>query len=208
MTISSSNSHASSNVDTSTSSALETAVVGFDNLPNSRLVFDQPTIRKAIDRLAVQLNVELRGANPVFLAVLHGGLPFAGELLMRFQGGCDLGYVHVGRYGSDTSGGALRWHVEPTVELTDRIVVFLDDVLDKGETLAALRARAGELGAREVRAAVLVRKVVADCVSQAEYVALEAPDLFLFGYGMDIDGQWRNLPEIRACLPGTAEVGK
>ena len=172
--------------------------VGFDNMPNSTLVFDQAAITKAVDRLAVQVNVELRNTNPVFLSVLHGGLPFTSDLLMRFQGGCDLGYVHVGRYGSQTHGGELKWLVEPSADLTDRVVVFVEDVLDKGETLEALRTRALELGAKEVRAAVLVRKAVAHCVSHAEYIALEAPDLFLFGYGMDIDGQWRNLPEIRA----------
>lgn len=178
----------------------DSAVVGFDNLPPSRLIFDQAAITRATDQLAVQLNVELHGLNPVFLSVLHGGLPFTSDLLMRFQGPCDLGYVHVGRYGSATNGGALTWHVEPTVELTGRVVLYVDDVLDKGDTLAALRERALALGAKEVRAAVLVRKAVAHCISHAEYIALEAPDLFLFGYGMDIDGQLRNLPQIRAVL--------
>ena len=192
MTTSSSNSLVSSSSDS--------AAIGFDNMPNSSLVFDQASIRHAVDQLAVRLNVELRGTNPVFLSVLHGGLPFTGDLLMRFQGDCDLGCVHVGRYGSETQGGELTWHMQPSADLTDRLVVFVDDVLDKGETMAALRSRALELGAAEVRAAVLVRKAVEHCVSEAEYIALEAPDLFLFGYGMDIDGKWRNLPQIRAFL--------
>ena len=169
-------------------------------MPNSSLVFDQAAINHAVDQLAVRLNVELRDTNPVFLSVLHGGLPFTSDLVMRFQGSCDLGCVHVGRYGAQTHGGELTWHMEPSADLTDRLVVFVDDVLDKGETMAALRKRASELGAREVRAAVLVRKAVEHCVSTAEYIALEAPDQFLFGYGMDIDGKWRNLPEIRAFL--------
>lgn len=169
-------------------------------MPNSSLVFDKAAITRAVDQLAVQLNVELKDTNPVFLSVLHGGLPFTGDLMMRFQGDCDLGCVHVGRYGANTHGGELTWHMQPSADVAGRLVVFIDDVLDKGETLAALRARALELGAREVRAAVLVRKAIDNCVSEAEYIALEAPDLFLFGYGMDIDGKWRNLPEIRACL--------
>jgi len=82
-------------------------------MPNSSLVFDQAAIRHAVDQLAVQLNVELRGTNPVFLSVLHGGLPFTGDLVMRFQGDCDLGCVHVGRYGSETKGGELTWHMQP-----------------------------------------------------------------------------------------------
>ena len=89
-------------------------------------------------------------------------------------------------------------HVQPTADLKGRTVVYVDDVLDRGETLAALRARAEELGAKQVLAAVLVRKEVDNCVSHADYIALESPNLFLFGRGMDIEGQWRNLPEIRA----------
>ena len=167
-------------------------------VPPSEVVFDAATVEHAIDQLAVQLNADLQDANPVFLAVMHGGLPIAADLLMRFNGPCDLAYVHVGRYGHGTSGGELKWFVEPTTDLTGRLVLYVDDVLDRGETLAALRQRATELGAAEVRAAVLVRKAVADCVSHAEYIALESPNLFLFGRGMDLDGQWRNLPEIRA----------
>ena len=193
-------SNSNSLVSSRASSREPVQAVGFDNMPDSTLVFDKASIVRAIDRLAVQMNAELHNTNPVFLSVLHGGLPFSGDLLMRFQGGCDLGCVHVGRYGAQTTGGELAWHMQPSADLTDRLVVFVDDVLDKGETLAALRARALELGAKEVRAAVLVRKAVEHCISQAEYIALEAPDLFLFGYGMDIDGQWRNLPEIRAII--------
>ena len=187
MTTSSSNSPASSNQPSLP-----------PGLPTSTVVFDRATVKRAIDRLAVQINVDLRDQNPVFLAVMHGGLPFTADLLMRFSAQCDLAYVHVGRYGHGKEGGELRWRVEPTADLTGRTVVFVDDVLDRGETLAALRTRARELGAASVLAAVLVRKAVDSCASHAEYIALESPNLFLFGYGMDLDDKWRNLPEIRA----------
>ncbi len=185
-------------LDSSKSSASSPKSPGLTSLPASDVVFDKATVEKAIDQLAVRLNVDLHNANPIFVAVLHGGLPFTADLMMRFQGCCELAYVHVGRYGHGTTGGELTWHVEPTADLTGRTVVYVDDVLDRGETLAALRTRAQELGAKQVLAAVLVRKAVDDCASHADYIALESPNLFLFGHGMDIDGQWRNLPEIRA----------
>lgn len=193
MTTSSSNS-----LDSSKPSARSPQSPGLTSLPASDVVFDKATVEKAIDQLAVKLNVDLHNLNPIFVAVLHGGLPFTADLMMRFQGCCELAYVHVGRYGHGTTGGELAWHVEPTADLTGRTVVYVDDVLDRGETLAALRKRAQELGAKQVLAAVLVRKAVDDCASHADYIALESPNLFLFGRGMDIDGQWRNLPEIRA----------
>lgn len=193
MTTSSSNS-----LDTSKFAPHAPASPGLTELPESTVVFDKDRVEKAIDQLAVRLNVDLHHQNPVFISVLHGGLPFTSDLVMRFQGCCELAYVHVGRYGHGTDGGELVWHVEPTADLRDRVVVYIDDVLDRGETLQALRKRAEELGARKVLAAVLVRKAVAQCSSHAEYIALESPNLFLFGRGMDIEGQWRNLPEIRA----------
>jgi len=195
MTTSSSNS-----LDTSKFIPSGPASPGLTTLPDSQIVFDKATVEKAIDQLAVKLNVDLHNRNPVFVSVLHGGLPFTSDLVMRFQGCCELAYVHVGRYGHGTAGGELVWHVEPTADLRDRVVVFVDDVLDRGETLLALRQRAEQLGAAKVLAAVLVRKAVDNCASQAEYIALESPDLFLFGRGMDIEGQWRNLPEIRAIV--------
>lgn len=195
MTISSSNS-----LDSSNPAPAASPGPGLTELPVSEIVFDKATIEKAIDQLAVRLNVDLHNLNPVFVSVLHGGLPFTADLLMRFQGCCELAYVHVGRYGHGKAGGELVWHVQPTADLSGRTVVYVDDVLDRGETLAALRARAEELGAKQVLAAVLVRKEVDNCVSHADYIALESPNLFLFGRGMDIEGQWRNLPEIRAVF--------
>lgn len=171
---------------------------GAPGLPVSQVLFDAATVEQAVNRLAVRINVELRDANPVFVAVMHGGLPFASELFMRFSGRCELACVYAERQGRKTSDTSWRWHLDPSADLTDRTLLLVSDVLDGGETLAALRARAMELGAADIRAAVLVRKASARCLGHADYIALESPNQFLFGYGMALDNNWRNLREIRA----------
>ncbi|MFU8817593.1 MAG: hypoxanthine-guanine phosphoribosyltransferase, partial [Pseudomonadales bacterium] len=145
--------------------------------------------------------------NPWLLTVMHGALPFAGALIMRLNFPLELGYLHVGRYHHATQGGALNWHATPSYDLRDRTVVLVDDVLDRGVTLAALVGWAQAAGAREVLTAVLVDKQVDDSRPvTADYAALLLPDRYLFGWGMDYQGYWRNLPAIYA-LPADQEGG-
>ena len=162
-------------------------------------------VQQAIDRVSVRLALSLAAENPLLLAVLHGGLPFAGELLKRLAFPLELGYVHVSRYGDATRGGTLRWHSRPDYPMEGRTVLLVDDIFDRGETLAALRSWAIEQGARRVVTAVLVDKVVdVQRPLQVDFAALSCPDRYLFGCGMDYRGYWRNLPSIYA-LPESME---
>jgi hypoxanthine phosphoribosyltransferase len=160
-------------------------------------LFSADTVLAAIDRLSVRLTVSLAEENPVLLCVLNGGLPFTAALMQRLQFPLELSYVHVGRYGDATRGGELRWHARPGIPLNGRHVVLLDDIADEGVTLAALEAWCRDEGATEVTAAVLLDKK-ARGGKRAAFSALECPDRYVFGWGMDFEGYWRNLPEIYA----------
>jgi hypoxanthine phosphoribosyltransferase len=174
-------------------------------LARSMVLVDRGAVARAIDQVAVRVAIDLLDHNPLVLAVMHGGLPFTAALIERLRCPLELGYLHVGRYGDRTRGSALRWHAVPEYALRDRSVLICDDVLDRGETLAALVDWAHGAGAREVRSAVLVEKNIdAPKPVAATYVALNCPDRYLFGCGMDYQGYWRNLPEIRA-LPEDLE---
>lgn len=171
----------------------------------AEVLVDTDAVRRAIDRVSIRVSLDLQAANPLLLVVMHGGLPFAGELIRRLAFPLEYGYLHVGRYGTATRGGELRWHAQPSYDLTGRTVLLVDDVLDRGTTLAALRewARAG--GAGQVLTAVLVDKRSTGArTEQADYAALVCPDRYLFGCGMDYQGYWRNLPAIYA-LPDDLE---
>src|SRR5690606_28513973 len=148
------------------------------------------------------LALDLADANPLLLTVMHGALPFAGALLPRLAFPLEVGYLHVGRYRDATTGGRLVWHARPDYPMRGRTVLLVDDVLDRGETLAELVRWVREAGAGTVLSAVLVAKRIDEARPvEADYVALECPDRYLFGCGMDYKGYWRNLPAIYALPP-------
>jgi hypoxanthine phosphoribosyltransferase len=168
----------------------------------AELLIDAERVQRAIDRVSIRISLALQDCNPFLLVVMQGGLPFAGELLRRFDFPLEYGYLHVGRYGAATQGGALRWHAQPDYPLEGRTVLLVDDILDRGETLAALAGWAQSAGAVAVRSAVLVDKQL-DQVRPlaADFAALTCPDRYLFGCGMDYLGYWRNLGGIYALPP-------
>jgi hypoxanthine phosphoribosyltransferase len=177
----------------------------------AELLFSSREISKAIDQLSVRLTVLLAGANPLLVCVMNGALPFTAALMQRLQFPLQVTYVDVGRYGNETEGGRLTWHSEPVADLRDRHVVLLDDILDRGVTIGALRDWAVGCGASEVTVAVLLDKGLLDkCLPEqpgrgADFAALLCPDRYVFGWGMDFEGYWRNLSDIYA-LPQHGEA--
>jgi hypoxanthine phosphoribosyltransferase len=156
-------------------------------------------VQAAVRRVAGEINGRLSGAYPLVLVVMAGAVVFAGQLLPLLHFPLDLDYVHASRYGSETAGGALEWRVAPPDAVRGRTVLLLDDILDGGTTLLAIRDRLLERGAAQVLSAVLVDKMLAAGKPiAADFVGLRIPDRFVFGCGMDARGYWRNLPEIRA----------
>lgn len=167
-------------------------------LDASDLVCGEREVQGAIARLAEQIDARLRDAYPLVLVAMGGAVVFAGQLLPRLRFPLDLDYVHATRYGSATQGGGLTWRVSPP-EARARTVLLLDDILDHGQTLRAIRDELLAQGAAQVLSAVLVEKILAAPKPiAADFVGLRIPDRFVFGCGMDAKGFWRNLPEIRA----------
>ncbi len=163
------------------------------------LIHSADTVEAAVRRVAREISERLRDSNPVLLCVLNGGVPFAGHLLTQLTFPLDFDYLHVTRYGQASTGGALFWRVEPTIALGGRTVLVVDDILDEGLTLAAIHDYLLAHGAAACYTAVVADKLIGRKKPiAANFVALTVPDRFLFGYGMDVRGAWRNLPAIYA----------
>lgn len=174
----------------------------------AEVLFPQPVVLKAIDQLSVRLTVALADANPLLICVLHGGLPFTAAVMQRLQFPLELTYLHVGRYDRNTRGGALTWHAHPRLGLAGRHVVLLDDIVDEGVTLGALRDYCLGEGAEAVTTAALLDKAEVRARAGApapDHAALICPDRYVFGWGMDFEGYWRNLPDVWA-LPRNLET--
>ena len=174
-----------------------------DALRRSDVVHDRQAIERAIVEMAVRIRNDYAGSVPVYLTVMHGGLPFAAQLALELgQRGLDLefDYLHASRYRGALSGGELHWKHRPATPLRGRRVLLVDDIVDEGHTLAQVREWVREQGASEVRIAALAVKQHNRCVEglRADYAGLAVPDRYVFGYGMDYYEQGRNLPAIYA----------
>ena len=168
-------------------------------LESSDPVASAQEVQAAIRRLAGEIESALGERYPLVLAVMGGAVVFAGQILPLLRFPLDFDYVHASRYGAATSGSAIQWRVRPPDLVKGRAVLVLDDILDHGETMNAIRNRLLELGAQSVHCAVLVeKKLDISKPASADFIGLRIPDRFVFGCGMDAKGYWRNLPEIRA----------
>ena len=170
-----------------------------DILQQAELLYSSEQVQSALRRVAQQVNEALADKHPLVLSVMGGAVVFSGQLLPLLNFPLDFDYVHVSRYGDARQGGAMHWKVAPCENVRGRVVLLLDDILDEGHTLAALQERVLALGADKCYSAVFADKQHGrKKAAQADFVGLELPDRFVFGYGMDFEGAWRNLPAIYA----------
>jgi hypoxanthine phosphoribosyltransferase len=168
-------------------------------LENSDQIASAEEVQAAVRRVASEIEQRLAQAYPMVLAVMGGAVVFAGQLLPLLRFPLDYDYIHASRYGSATRGADVDWKVSPPGLVRGRTVLVLDDILDHGETMSAIKKRLLELGAKDFYSAVLVEKKLAmKKPIKADFVGLTIPDRFVFGCGMDAKGYWRNLPDIRA----------
>ena len=153
----------------------------------------------AVRRVAAEITARLAAANPLVLAVMGGAVVFTGQLLPQLIFPLDFDYLHVSRYGDVTSGGQLTWIVEPRSAVAGRLVLVVDDILDEGVTLAEVVRRLLAQGASEVLSAVFADKDIGRPKPiAADFVGVRLPNRYVFGYGMDVRGAWRNLPAVYA----------
>jgi hypoxanthine phosphoribosyltransferase len=153
----------------------------------------------AVRRVAGEISTRLAAANPLVLAVMGGAVVFTGQLLPQLAFPLDFDYLHVTRYGDVTTGGELAWIVEPRSSVVGRTVLVVDDILDEGVTMAAIIKRLRQQGASEVLSAVFADKNLGRAKPvAADFVGVHLPNRYVFGYGMDVKGAWRNLPAVYA----------
>jgi hypoxanthine phosphoribosyltransferase len=157
----------------------------------------QEAMEEALERMAETITDRLAGTDPVVLCVMTGGLIAAGRLLPRLNFQLRVNYVHATRYHGTTSGGELAWHYRPSDLLRGEQVLILDDILDAGITLDAIARACREDGAAGVHTAVLVEKERPHACA-ADVVGVVVPDRYVFGYGLDYKGYFRNVPGIFA----------
>ena len=162
-----------------------------------RVLFEEAAILRRLDEIAAQISKDYRNRELTVIAVLNGSLMFMADLLRRIPLPLKLDCLSVASYHgrSETSGEVIFKQVAPDV--TDRHVLLLDDILDSGHTLAAIREKLEAAKPRSIRSCVLLSKKKPRArLVNADYVGFEIEDEFVVGYGLDFMERYRNLPYI------------
>lgn len=158
---------------------------------------DSQQILEAVERVAVEINNDLRDKDPVFIAVLNGSFMFAGELMKTVDIPCEVTFVRLASYRGMATTDTVREVLGLNEDIEGRTVVVIEDIVDSGNTIAALNRELTLYNPKEIKIATLLFKP--DALKQEvnlDYVALEIPNEFIVGYGLDYDGYGRNLKDI------------
>jgi hypoxanthine phosphoribosyltransferase len=162
------------------------------------VLFDEPAIHRRLDEMAAQISNDYRDRDLTVIAVLNGSLMFMSDLLRRIQLPLRLDCVSVMSYhGKAQTSGEVIFKQAALPDVVDRHILIIDDILDSGHTLAAIREKLEAAKPRSVRVCVLLSKKKQRARHvDTDYTGFEIEDEFVVGYGLDFMERYRNLPYI------------
>jgi hypoxanthine phosphoribosyltransferase len=168
-------------------------------LREADVLCDEANVQRALDRVASEITALLKDEFPMVLSVMGGAVVFTGQLLPRLHFPLEFGAIEVTRYNNDIQGREITWRLAPRDNVRGRTVLVMDDILDEGVTLAAIRSKLLDMGAKKFYSAVFADKDLGrEKPVKADFVGCVVPDRYVFGFGMDAYGLWRNLPAVYA----------
>lgn len=159
-------------------------------------------LHRRVRELAKQIERDFAGRDLVVVSLLNGTVMFIADLIRSLSLPLRLDFIGVSSYGTGTVSRQLVFTKELRLDVRDRDVLLVDDILDTGRTLAAVIAKLQRLGPRQIRTCVLLNKPVRRVEPvQADYSGFDIPDLFVVGYGLDYAERYRNLPFVGVLKP-------
>jgi len=163
-----------------------------------RMLFDEPAIHRRLDEMAAQISNDYRDRELTVIAILNGSLMFMSDLLRRIPLPVKLDCISaVSYHGKTQTSGEVTFKKIVFPDVVGRHVLILDDILDSGHTLAAIRDKLTTAKARSIRACVLLSKKKQRARRvDVDYVGFEIEDEYVVGYGLDFMERYRNLPYI------------
>jgi hypoxanthine phosphoribosyltransferase len=154
-------------------------------------------IQSAIRTLAARINQEMLDKDPVFIVVLNGAFIFASDLLKKVKIDCQIAFVKLSSYSGTSSTGIVKEVMGLDIDLKDRSVVIIEDIVDTGLTLDRFLQQVWEMKPREVKvAACLLKPDAFKMKFPIDYLCFSIPNEFVVGYGLDYDGFGRNSSDI------------
>jgi hypoxanthine phosphoribosyltransferase len=165
-----------------------------------RVLFSEQQILAGIDRVAREVTSAYQGRDFTVVSVLKGSCVFASDLIRRIPIPLELAFLAASSYGDGTVPGELEVNFFPAGnEIDGRNLLLVDDILDTGRTLYALKRELAHRGARDVKTCVFLDKAARRAVPLSpDFRCFEVGNLFVVGYGLDFAGRYRNLPYVGA----------
>ena len=165
-----------------------------------RVLFDEHEILKGIDRVAAEVTACYGSEEFTVVSILKGSCVFASDLIRRIPVPLELAFVAASSYGDGTTSGELKLNFLPAEhEIEGRNLLLVDDILDTGRTMHAIKQELIKMGAANVQTCVFLDKPSRRAVEfESDYRVFEVEDLFVVGYGLDFAGRYRNLPYVGA----------
>lgn len=154
-------------------------------------------IKARVAEIAAQISHDLEGKRPLFLAVLNGSFVFAADLLRGIDTPSEISFVRMASYEGTSSTGNVKQLIGLKEDIKDRTVVIVEDIIDSGLTMVHLLDLLKEKQPADIKiAALLVKPGNLKVNLDIPYCCFEIPNDFIVGYGLDYDGEGRNLPSI------------
>lgn len=158
---------------------------------------DEADIATRVEALGIQLRQQYEGKRPLFLCVLNGAFIFAADLIRAAGIECEVAFVRLASYEGTVSTGKVSTVLGLDLEIKDRHIIVVEDIVDSGRTLYHFLAELQTRQPASLSLAVLLFKPEALLLPvKIDYLGFEIPNKFVVGYGLDYNGLCRNLPSI------------
>lgn len=162
-----------------------------------RISIPETVIKQRVKTVAERINRDMEGKNPLFLAVLNGSFIFAADLMRMITVPCEISFVKLASYQGTTSTGKVAEVLGINEDISGRHVIIVEDIVDTGLTMQRMVESLGTRNPASVHICTLLLKPEKLKVDlNIQYAAIEIPNDFIVGYGLDYDQQGRNLPDI------------
>ena len=166
-----------------------------------RISIPESKIQEKVKVIANKINQEYAGKNPVFLSVLNGSFIFSADLLREMNIPCEICFVKLASYQGVNSSGSIRELIGLNVNITERHVIIVEDIVDTGLTMAHLLDNLKKQNPSSIDICTLLLKPDKLQVNlDIRYCCFEIPNDFIVGYGLDYDGYGRNTKDIYTLL--------
>ena len=164
---------------------------------NLKIKFPANLIKAKVERIGKQLSIDYKDKNPVFIGVLNGSFMFMADLMKKVSIDCEICFIQLQSYDGKHSTGTVKLIKDFNINLNNRHVVFVEDIIETGQTLQCILKKIKDIPTKSVKiVSLLVKTINKNFKFNIDYIGFEISQEFVVGYGLDYNKKFRNLDSI------------